>query len=97
MSVCCNLDCDKVAINKAKRCGTCRKVKRYICAICGESVDNVKKIFCSDCAHMSKMRWAEEYRRNYYVKIGRSIYMKRRYIKHKQLNKTKDIILQCQN
>ena len=86
MSICCNLNCDKVTLSKAKRCGPCRWHKKYTCAICGDTVNNVQKIFCIDCAEMSKLAWSLEYHKNY--KQDRRDYHRVYYITRKHSNNT---------
>lgn len=65
MPVCSNLDCYNHVWGSKKRCSQCRFKYLYTCAICGDEITNMKKVFCVSCADLSRLTWAREYQRNH--------------------------------
>ena len=87
MNDCCNPECD--GQSKMRRCGVCRRNKRFYCAAgCTTQVRNHFKVYCDDCAEFSHLRWHKEYQDGFRLEHREQIRINQRknYRKRKALN-----------
>ncbi len=91
MNTCANFGCD--GQSKRVRCGRCRHYKKMFCVCCDAEVKRDYKIYCDDCAILSRLRWCREFQREYKKKHLKLIQSNQRknYARRKELNKSKYI------